>query len=80
MKKKKEETNFENALTRLSHIVETVEDSETSLDDAINLYKEGLKIAKDCGDILNKHEQAVLLLQKQADETFSLAKFEDCED
>jgi len=72
----KKELKFEQALSRLSDIVEAIEDGETTLDNAIKLYKEGLSIAQNCGDILGKYESEVLTLQKNADEAFTLAPFQ----
>jgi len=71
----KKKPKFEEALLRLSDIIETIEDSETTLDSAIKLYKEGLVLAVDCGDILSHYESEVLLLQKDANEKFSLTTF-----
>jgi len=66
---------FEQAISRLSDIVETIEDGETTLDNAIKLYKEGLILAQNCGDILGNFEAEVQQLQKNADETFALTIF-----
>jgi len=71
----KKTQKFEEALSRLSDIVETIEDGETTLDGAIKLYKEGLKLAQNCGDILGHYESEVSALQKNADETFALTPF-----
>ena len=67
---------FEDAISRLSDIVETIEDGDTTLDDAIKLYKEGLSLAQNCGDILGNYETEVLQLQKTADDTFVLNRFQ----
>ena len=71
----KKELKFEQSLSRLSDIVETIEDGDTTLDSAIKLYKEGLMLAQNCGDILGRYESEVLQLQKDADGTFALAPF-----
>jgi len=71
----KKELKFEQALSRLTDIVETIEDGETTLDSAIKLYKEGLTLAQNCGDILGKYESEVLTLQKDADDNFALRPF-----
>ena len=68
---------FEQALSRLSEIVEVIEDGDTTLDGAIDLYKEGLGLAKNCGEILGRYESEVLLLQKDADEAFTLTPFSE---
>jgi len=71
----KKEPQFEQSITRLSDIVETIEDGETTLEGSIKLYKEGLALAQSCGDILSRYESEVLQLQKDADGAFILAPF-----
>ena len=66
---------FEESLARLSQIVEAIEYGDTSLEDAIKLYKEGLGLAQNCGDTLGKYEAEVLQLQKDANEAFTLVPF-----
>ncbi|MCL2361591.1 MAG: exodeoxyribonuclease VII small subunit [Defluviitaleaceae bacterium] len=72
----KKELKFEQAMSRLNDIVDSIEDGETTLDKAIKLYKEGLILAQSCGDILGHYESEVLQLQKEADEAFTLAPFD----
>jgi len=60
----KKKTDFETDIKRLAEIVEQVEDSETALDAAIKLYKEGLELAQKCGKTLGEYEQEILTLQK----------------
>jgi exodeoxyribonuclease VII small subunit len=57
---------LEKKLEKLSQIVEQVEDSQTPLDKAMSLYKDGVKIAEECGEILRRCEEDVLILQKGA--------------
>ena len=71
----KKQQSFEKSLSRLAEIVETIEDGDTTLEEAIKLYKEGLTRAEDCGSILGRYEQEVLQLQKDADGAFALAPF-----
>ncbi|MCL2405857.1 MAG: exodeoxyribonuclease VII small subunit [Defluviitaleaceae bacterium] len=71
----KKQQSFEKSLSRLTEIVETIEDGDTTLEDAIKLYKEGLTRAEDCGNILSRYETEVLQLQKDADGAFALALF-----
>ena len=58
---------FEQKLAYLEEIVERVDDSETSLEEAISLYKEGITTAKQCAEILQTFEDDVLVLQKEAE-------------
>ena len=71
----KKEPKFEQSLSRLSDIVEAIEDSETTLEGAIKLYKEGLALAQSCGEVLGRYESEVLQLQAQADGAFQLVPF-----
>jgi len=68
---------FEQALSRLADIVDIIEDGDTPLDDAVKLYKEGLGLAQNCGDILGRYESEVLLLEKDASGAFALTPFCD---
>jgi len=71
----KKKTTFEQDLTRLAEIIEEVEDSQTPLDKALALFKEGLALSGKCGEVLKKYESEILTLQQNADETFTLSPF-----
>jgi len=73
----KKKTDFETDIKRLAEIVEQVEDSETALDTAIKLYKEGLELAQKCGKTLGEYEQEILTLQKDVDNSFVLKVFNE---
>lgn len=57
---------FEEKLARLEEIVERVETAP--LEDAISLYKDGIAIAKECGEKLRGYEEEIFVLKKEADE------------
>ena len=67
---------FELSLEKLETLTAAIESPNTPLDEALTLYKEGIQLAKSCGEMLNHYEAEVLLLQKEADETFTLTPFE----
>ncbi|MCL1787080.1 MAG: exodeoxyribonuclease VII small subunit [Defluviitaleaceae bacterium] len=73
----KKKTTFEEDMARLETIVEFVESSDTSLDAAIGLYKEGLELVSKCGKTLGKYEAEILTLQKDADDHFVTKIFSD---
>jgi exodeoxyribonuclease VII small subunit len=78
MPAKKKAPTFEEKLEKLAEIVEKVEDSGTPLDTSISLYKDGIVLAKECGEVLRKYEEEVFILQKDAEAVtaeFSLAPF-----
>ena len=72
MKKKQ---SFEERLQRLSEISTKIED-DVPIEDAISLYKEGLKLVEACSKQLKKYENDVFVLKNSADEVFSLEPFE----
>jgi len=57
-KAKEDTTSFEYSFKRLQNIMETLDDSseETSLDELIKNYQEGLQLIKSCRDKLNEAE------------------------
>jgi len=72
---KKNNHSFEADLSKLSNIVEQVEDAQTPLDTAIALYKEGLALSAKCGETLTHYEKEVQALQKDANGAFLLTPF-----
>jgi exodeoxyribonuclease VII small subunit len=61
---------LEKKLEKLSQIVEQVEDAQTPLDKAMSLYKDGVKIAKECGEILRRYEEDIFVLRDCAVSNF----------
>lgn len=51
--------NFEQAMTRLNQISQTLEDDALPLDEAIKLFEEGLELSKQCQTQLNTYETTV---------------------
>ena len=47
---------FEQAMTRLEEITACLEDSKTSLDEAMKLYEEGMRLSAFCNEKLNEAE------------------------
>ncbi len=56
------ENNFENKLSELEKIVEKLENSEISLDEAIALFEDGVKLSDDCRKILETAERKIKTL------------------
>jgi len=52
--------------------VETLERGETSLDDAVNLYEEGVQISKQCAEKLKAAELKIKKLSRDIDGQFTL--------
>ena len=70
--KKAVKNSLENSLKRLEEIVEILERGDTSLDDAVNLYEEGVQISKECAEKLKAAELKIKKLSRDIDGQFSL--------
>jgi exodeoxyribonuclease VII small subunit len=69
--------NFEHHLEKLEKIGEQIGDPETTLAEAVSLYKEALRSVALCGEQLKGFESEVLLLRKQSEDTFALLNFDE---
>lgn len=70
MSKKKSSNNFEEKLSRLEQIAESLENNELGLENSINLFEEGVILSKECLSILEKAELKVKVLKKDLDNTY----------
>jgi len=56
--------DFENALSRLEAIVGQLEKGELPLEQALQLFEEGMNISRFCNDKLSEAERKVEILMK----------------
>ncbi len=66
--------NFEEQNARLQEIIKKLEKNDTSIEEGTKLYEEGVKIAKDCYNILNTNKGKVTILKEELDK---LSIFDD---
>lgn len=59
----KNELSFEDALKRLEGIAREIEEGKIGLEESITRYEEGMKLVKQCRDILARAEQKIQKLQ-----------------
>jgi exodeoxyribonuclease VII small subunit len=64
--------SFEASLKRLEAIVESLEQGNVSLDNATELYEEGIQLAKECAEKLKAAELKVRKLTKAVDGQFEI--------
>lgn len=57
---------FEDAMGRLDEIVSLMERGEAPLEESLSLFEEGTKLLKQCTTMLDKAEQKVTLLTRDA--------------
>ena len=60
---------FEEALEKLSVLVEKMESGDLSLEESLKLFEEGIKLSKDCQKALNDAEKKVQALLIEEDQT-----------
>lgn len=73
---KKEEKNFEELMSTLENIVQTLEKGDLNLDESVTKFEEGMKISKECSKMLENSEKRITILLENSDgeineETFS---------
>lgn len=71
---------YEQALARLEEIVELIEDENTTLQDAVKLYKEGNKLSVFCSEGLMKMEEEISVLKHTKGDNFRLESFQALEE
>ena len=54
---------FEESLKKLESIADRIEQGQVGLEESIQLYEEGMKLAKQCRTALEKAEQRIQQLQ-----------------
>lgn len=57
--------SFEEALKTLENLVKELESGTLSLEDSVNKYNEGIRLAKYCHDLLKNAENVVVKLVKE---------------
>jgi exodeoxyribonuclease VII small subunit len=66
--KKGQKGSFESSLKRLEEIVDSLEAGKVSLDEAVELYEEGIRLSRECAERLKATELKIRKLAKSADE------------
>ncbi|MCE5189631.1 MAG: exodeoxyribonuclease VII small subunit [Eubacteriales bacterium] len=62
-----QQVRFEDAMQKLSEIVEKLESGEGSLDEMIRLYEEGMSMVKACERQLDAYEATISKLNETAE-------------
>lgn len=64
----KENISFETALERLQEIANLLESNDTSLEESMMLFEEGIKLSKECSNILDSARQKIITLTEAESE------------
>ena len=64
-KARKKDDSFEEIYSRLEITVAKMDQGGLSLDESLDLYEEGMKLVKQCQELLNKAEQRINVLEAE---------------
>ncbi|HVB58772.1 MAG: exodeoxyribonuclease VII small subunit [Candidatus Acidiferrales bacterium] len=67
---------FEKSLARLEEVVKRLESTDLSLDEAMKLFEEGVKLSRDCQKQIEEAEGRVEILLKKADGKIAAEPFD----
>lgn len=68
MAETKKKESFEDKLKQMEKIAKLLQDPDTELEKAVDLYEEGMKIAKDVDKQLSKIERRIEIVTSSCDE------------
>ncbi len=57
-------TSFENSLKELEKIVRRLEEGDSSLEDSLKLFEDGVRLSRECQERLNQAERRIEVLLK----------------
>lgn len=66
---------FENSMLELEQIVKKLEKGDTTLDESLSLFEKGVKLSKECQNMLDKAEKKVSVLLKNENEEIEKQDF-----
>jgi len=69
--------NFEKALVDLENIVQRLDENDLSLDEALSLFEEGIKLSRFCSQKLDSVEKKVEILLKDDEGNLQKEPFEN---
>ena len=69
--------NFEKALADLENIVQRLDENDLSLDDALSLFEEGIKLSRFCSQKLDAVENKVEILLRDDEGNLKKEPFEN---
>ena len=62
--------SFEETIKELEKIATELENGDLSLEDSVSKFEEGMKLSKQCNDLLENAEKRITILLKDGEETF----------
>jgi exodeoxyribonuclease VII small subunit len=68
---KEEKLSFEDSMKRLEEIANELEKDDLTLDESIAKFEEGMKLSKDCKEMLTSAEKKITILVGDKEENFT---------
>ena len=69
--------NFEKSLADLENIVQRLDENDLSLDEALSLFEEGIKLSRFCSQKLDSVENKVEILLRDDEDNLKKEPFEN---
>lgn len=63
----RESLSVEEAFTKLSDIVEKMDEPEVTLEESMQLYRNGVELLNQCGDTLDRIEKELIILTEEGE-------------
>ena len=63
---------FEDSIKELEKIVESLEKGDCGLSESLDLFEKGIKLSKECSDMLDKAEKRVSILMAGEKKDFEM--------
>jgi len=72
---KTENISFEEAIKKLELIAADLEKNELDLDESVQKFEEGMKLSKQCNEMLNQAEKRITILINDGKDNFTEEDF-----
>lgn len=72
----KNDINFEESMKQLEEIANKLEQNDLDLDKSVELFEEGMKLSKQCSEILESAEKKITILINDGKDNLTEEKFE----
>lgn len=72
----KNDINFEESMKQLEEIANKLEQNDLDLDKSVELFEEGMKLSKQCSEILESAEKRITILINDGKDNLTEEKFE----
>ena len=63
----KKDLNFEETMDKLEAIAKELEKGDLTLEQSVSKFEEGMKLSKECSDLLSNAEKRITILLKDND-------------